>query len=306
MNLKLYSVSLLALAALGGSAVAQDSGGPHNWTAFYLGVNLGGAWTVSCYQSTFQVPGTQTSYTTASRCPDQGSFIGGGTFGFNYQFSSLVLGIEGDVGGACRAERQEHDDHHVAGQQRDPRGHLHVQRQPHPFQHRDYPRPLRLRHRQRPDLHDRRRHFRWRDTRRIRDVHPDPLPVREPNPLHGPDRPDHRQQPRHPDRLEHRGRRRVLPRPPHLGEDRRPLQPSRNAQQRRNGMLGHGLHGVPERPGGRQQPELPRSQRLPRRPQLPLRRIASAAPAAAASAASASPAPAAASASPAPPAAAAA
>ena len=85
---------------LAGSAFAQDEGGTHNWTAVYLGMNLGGAFSTSCYSPTRQAPPpNNTTVYVGTRCPNSGSFIGGGQFGFNYQTHGIVLGIEGDVGG---------------------------------------------------------------------------------------------------------------------------------------------------------------------------------------------------------------
>jgi outer membrane immunogenic protein len=54
----------------------------YNWTGFYLGVNGGGAWGRSFWDSAgpFDVSGG----------------LVGGTIGYNYQFSSVVLGVEGD------------------------------------------------------------------------------------------------------------------------------------------------------------------------------------------------------------------
>jgi outer membrane immunogenic protein len=60
----------------------------YNWTGFYLGGNLGGAWANgSVSDSLFGV----------SDSTGHSGFIGGGQLGFNYQISNLVLGIEGDV-----------------------------------------------------------------------------------------------------------------------------------------------------------------------------------------------------------------
>jgi len=62
---------------------------PFSWTGFYIGGNLGGAWahggvTDSAFGLNF------------SNGNNNGVFIGGGQLGFNYQFSNLVVGVEGD------------------------------------------------------------------------------------------------------------------------------------------------------------------------------------------------------------------
>jgi opacity protein-like surface antigen len=57
----------------------------YNWTGFYVGVNLGGAW----------ASGTQSdSINAATISADQSGFVGGGQLGYNYQFGHLVLGLE--------------------------------------------------------------------------------------------------------------------------------------------------------------------------------------------------------------------
>jgi len=63
-----------------------------SWTGFYIGGNLGVAWaegslTDSIYGLTFE-SGT-----------GNGMFIGGGQVGFNYQFSTLVVGLEAEFEG---------------------------------------------------------------------------------------------------------------------------------------------------------------------------------------------------------------
>jgi outer membrane immunogenic protein len=64
---------------------------PFNWTGFYIGANIGGAWSHS----------TITDNTTgASLGFDNSGFIGGGQVGFNWQFNGpFVLGVEWDIDG---------------------------------------------------------------------------------------------------------------------------------------------------------------------------------------------------------------
>jgi outer membrane immunogenic protein len=92
----LASLGALALAAVAGSAGAADlpyrqppiNKGPayvplFTWTGFYLGINGGGGWGRSRWDTldTFDVSGG----------------LIGGTAGYNYQFSQVVFGIEGDI-----------------------------------------------------------------------------------------------------------------------------------------------------------------------------------------------------------------
>ena len=62
----------------------------YNWTGFYVGGNLGGAW----------ASGTLTdSFTGASLSDSKSGFIGGGQVGFNYQITNFVIGAEWDFDG---------------------------------------------------------------------------------------------------------------------------------------------------------------------------------------------------------------
>jgi outer membrane immunogenic protein len=60
---------------------------PYNWTGFYIGGNVGGAWANGSI--TDDVAGF--SFSTS-----HSGFLGGGQVGFNYQVSNIVLGVEGD------------------------------------------------------------------------------------------------------------------------------------------------------------------------------------------------------------------
>jgi outer membrane immunogenic protein len=63
---------------------------PYNWTGFYIGANIGGAWSTGTITDTV---------TGASLSTDSSGFIGGGQVGFNYQISNWVLGVEWDMDG---------------------------------------------------------------------------------------------------------------------------------------------------------------------------------------------------------------
>src|SRR5262249_58963505 len=57
----------------------------YNWTGFYLGINGGGAWGTSKWDSTGEF--------------DISGGVFGGTAGYNWQTGPWVFGLEGDVDG---------------------------------------------------------------------------------------------------------------------------------------------------------------------------------------------------------------
>jgi outer membrane immunogenic protein len=95
--MKRLCVAFIALAALSGAAAAADLSRPppayypkapivvpyYNWTGFYIGINGGGAFGTSSWDS------------TGSRNVSGG--LVGGTLGYNYQFGQGVVGVEGDI-----------------------------------------------------------------------------------------------------------------------------------------------------------------------------------------------------------------
>jgi len=68
------------------------------WTGFYLGGNIGGAWTTRrLTDSVFGIDFSRSS---------DGVFIGGGQIGYNWQVApNFVLGIEGDIDGIANKSR---------------------------------------------------------------------------------------------------------------------------------------------------------------------------------------------------------
>src|SRR5690242_2411029 len=63
---------------------------PFSWTGFYVGANIGGAWSNGAIADVV---------TGANLNTDSSGFIGGGQVGFNYQFNTFVLGLEWDIDG---------------------------------------------------------------------------------------------------------------------------------------------------------------------------------------------------------------
>lgn len=102
LKLKLLATSIIAATAIAGVAAAQDA---NTWTGFYAGVYLGGAWQTGCASVDISSPAGDASQTVASSCPHPAHFIGGGQFGYNYQFanSHVVLGLEAGIGGGTTA-----------------------------------------------------------------------------------------------------------------------------------------------------------------------------------------------------------
>jgi outer membrane immunogenic protein len=74
-----------------------------DWTGFYLGIDVGAAWatdTVSPTVAESAIFGT--TYPRSNKLSTSGP-LGGATIGFNYQLSSFVFGIEGDIGAMALA-----------------------------------------------------------------------------------------------------------------------------------------------------------------------------------------------------------
>jgi outer membrane immunogenic protein len=96
--MKRLCLAAIALVALGGAAAAADlTPAPryypkapayipapvYNWTGFYIGINGGGAFGGSSWNS------------TGNR--DISGGLVGGTVGYNYQIGHAVIGVEGDI-----------------------------------------------------------------------------------------------------------------------------------------------------------------------------------------------------------------
>jgi outer membrane immunogenic protein len=96
--MKRVCLAIIGLAALAGTATAADLSRPapvpyypkapvmvpvYNWTGFYVGVNGGGGFGSSAWDST-------------GRFNVSGGLVGG-TVGYNYQVGQAVFGVEGDL-----------------------------------------------------------------------------------------------------------------------------------------------------------------------------------------------------------------
>ena len=71
---------------------------PINWTGFYLGLHAGYGWGDGNIDVT-PLPDAATFFDLAPTRfePDMDGFVGGGQFGFNWQFGHFVMGIETDL-----------------------------------------------------------------------------------------------------------------------------------------------------------------------------------------------------------------
>ena len=74
----------------------------YNWTGFYIGVNVGYAWSHRDFTNTITGTLGSTQLTASNSGSDDGrGWLGGGQIGFNYQFlGNWVAGLEADVDAA--------------------------------------------------------------------------------------------------------------------------------------------------------------------------------------------------------------
>jgi outer membrane immunogenic protein len=98
MKLVCRSAALLALAAVGATAAAQDviTTASDQWKGFYVGGNIGGAWNTTCnsWQPSNGIsnPAIATAFYNRT-CPNNSTFIGGVQIGYNFQKDQLVWGF---------------------------------------------------------------------------------------------------------------------------------------------------------------------------------------------------------------------
>jgi outer membrane immunogenic protein len=102
--------AVLAWLAMSAAANAADMPGrpppalvpmAFNWTGFYVGGHLGGAWAQRNMSDSFN----GLNFNNGS----SGAFIGGGQFGGNFQFGSFVVGLEWDFDWAASGNNPNND-----------------------------------------------------------------------------------------------------------------------------------------------------------------------------------------------------
>jgi outer membrane immunogenic protein len=98
MKLACRPAALLALAAIGATASAQDviTTASDQWKGFYAGGNIGGAWNTTCNSWTptngISNPAVASAFYNRT-CPNNSTFIGGVQIGYNFQKDQLVWGF---------------------------------------------------------------------------------------------------------------------------------------------------------------------------------------------------------------------
>jgi outer membrane immunogenic protein len=107
--MKRFLLAGAAVAALATSALAADLPvatypmkspayvAAYNWTGFYIGANLGGAWARVTNTDSFAVGATTPVNSSSSTLS---GVIGGGQLGYNWQTGNLVFGLEADIDGS--------------------------------------------------------------------------------------------------------------------------------------------------------------------------------------------------------------
>jgi outer membrane immunogenic protein len=125
---KLLRAGATFAALIAGRAMAADLAAPIRavpelpigWSGFYVGVNMGGTWSSTNSVTVTTVPGATfdaggpilvqnaspaaTSASGVAGVQRRAAFIGGGQVGYNWQFSSVVAGLEGDIQGLVGSE----------------------------------------------------------------------------------------------------------------------------------------------------------------------------------------------------------
>jgi outer membrane immunogenic protein len=104
--MKKFLLASVAVVALGAPAFAADmpvkarpAPALYNWTGFYVGLNVGGAWARNSVTDSFFTGANGTGAAgPAGLISNQASgIIGGGQIGYNWQTGPVVLGIEADI-----------------------------------------------------------------------------------------------------------------------------------------------------------------------------------------------------------------
>ena len=91
------TIAALATPALAADMAPRYAKAPpmmqevYNWTGFYIGAQVGGAWSDYRYDNI--------SLTSEPISHNANSIAGGGHVGYNWQFSNIVLGVEAEFNG---------------------------------------------------------------------------------------------------------------------------------------------------------------------------------------------------------------
>ena len=112
-----FLLAAASAVALTGSAFAAEPlppppppPPPPEWTGFYVGLNAGGTWSSDnrITTATFNETNTQgfrslgfasAALATTGVGVENSGFIGGGQWGYNYQWNNWLIGAEGDFQG---------------------------------------------------------------------------------------------------------------------------------------------------------------------------------------------------------------
>jgi outer membrane immunogenic protein len=93
-KLLMTACAAMGLMAAGGAAYAADAVEPeYDWSGLYIGAQAGWAWLDPDSQPGLGLPAANFIQ------PKSDGFIGGGHLGYNFQFDSIVVGLEGDFNG---------------------------------------------------------------------------------------------------------------------------------------------------------------------------------------------------------------
>ena len=99
MKLVIRSAALLALGSIAGTASAQviTTGTEYDWSGFFVGANIGGAWNNTCNSWTpgsviVGSPVLNNAFNNRN-CPNNGTFMGGVQLGYMFEWHDWVWGL---------------------------------------------------------------------------------------------------------------------------------------------------------------------------------------------------------------------
>ena len=79
---------------------------PITWSGFYIGGNVGAAWSDNNVDFNFNGPGAVTGNGGSN---DNVGFVGGGQIGYNWQINNWLIGFEGDFNGSSQKRSNTFD-----------------------------------------------------------------------------------------------------------------------------------------------------------------------------------------------------